>query len=146
MLQGSTSRRTWTATERWIQIDRFREGKTASAKHKPRTCWIICDSVPVCVAIDRPRPCTPTESSAFHQTQTKSSSPLAADAQAQLGFIVEGAHFTIRQLLTHHELPMKTWTKMNETPDMSEPTQVTRAGKRKEILTRLQKSYGHCCL
>ena len=41
--------------------------------------------MPVCVAVDRLRPCTQVELLAYHHTQTKSSSPLAADAQTQQG-------------------------------------------------------------
>ena len=47
--------------------------------------------MPVCVAVDRLRPCTPAELLAFHCTQTNSSSPLAADAQTQEGFMDERA-------------------------------------------------------
>ena len=65
--------------------------KNSLGETQSRTCWVICDSVPVCVAIDRSRPCTPAELLAFHDTQTKSSSPLAADAQTQQDFIDERA-------------------------------------------------------
>ena len=57
---------------------RFREGQQ-QPRSQPRTCWKICDSVPVCVAVDRLRPCTSAELLAFHYTQTKSFSPLAKD-------------------------------------------------------------------
>ena len=61
----------------------------------PRTCWIICDSVPVCVAIDRLRQCMSAELLVVHYTQTKSSTPLAADAQTQRGFIDERASLDV---------------------------------------------------
>ena len=66
--------------------DRHSLGET-----QPHTWWIICDSVPVCVVVDRLRPCTPVELFVFHYTQTKGSSPLATDAQTQQGFIDERA-------------------------------------------------------
>ena len=52
-------------------------------------------SVPICVAIDRLRPCTPAELLAFHCTQNKSSKPIAAEAQTQQGFIDERASLDI---------------------------------------------------
>ena len=58
-------------------------------KTQPRICLRICDSVPVCVAVDRLRPCTSAELLAFNYTQTKGSSLLATDAQTQQGFIDE---------------------------------------------------------
>ena len=79
--------------------------------------------MPVCVAIDRPRPCTPTESSAFHQTQTKSSSPLAADAQAQLGFIVEGASLHNPTVADSSRTADEDVDEDERDADMSEPTQ-----------------------
>ena len=70
--------------ERWILIDRFREEQKKLGNTQPRICWVICCSVPVCVAMDRVRPCSPAELLAFHYTQTKSSSPLAADVQTNV--------------------------------------------------------------
>ena len=91
----------WSVGFRLIGFDKDRN---SLGETQPRTCWVICDSVSVCVAVDRLRPCTPAELLAFHYTQTKSSSPLATDAQ------------TTRQLLIRHDLPMKMMTKMmNET-------------------------------
>ena len=69
----------------------FEKDRNRIGEAQPRTWWEICDSVPVCVAVDRLRPCTSAELLAFHHTQTKSSSPLAADAQTQQGFIDERA-------------------------------------------------------
>ena len=69
----------------------FEKDKNSLGETQSRTCWVICDSLPVCVAVDRLRPCTPAELLAFHYMQTKSSSPLAADAQVQQGFIDERA-------------------------------------------------------
>ena len=43
-----------------VEKDRNNLGDT-----QPRTSWIICDSVPVCVAVDRSRPYTSTELLAF---------------------------------------------------------------------------------
>ena len=36
----------------------FEKDRNRLGEAQPRTCWIICDSVPVCVAVDRLRPCT----------------------------------------------------------------------------------------
>ena len=76
----------WSVGSRLIGFEKDSLGET-----QPRTCWINCDSVPVCVVVDRLRPCTPSELLAFDYTQTRSSSPLATDAQTQEGFIDERA-------------------------------------------------------
>ena len=31
----------------------------------PSSCWVICDGIPVCVALDKSRPCTPPELLAY---------------------------------------------------------------------------------
>ena len=54
-------------------------------------CWIICDSVPVCVAVHRLHPCTSAELLAFHYTHTRSCAPLSTDTQIQQCFIDERA-------------------------------------------------------
>ena len=69
----------------------FEKDRNSLGETQPRSCWIICGSVPVCVASDRLRPCTSAELLAFHYTQTTSSSTLATDAQVQQGFIDERA-------------------------------------------------------
>ena len=69
----------------------FEKDRNSLGDTQPRTCWIICDSVPVCVAVDRLRPCTSAKLLAFRYRQTKGSSPLAADARTQQGFIDERA-------------------------------------------------------
>ena len=78
----------WSVGSRLIG---FEKDRNSLGETQPHTCWIICDSVPVWVSVDRLRPCTSAELFAFHYTQTKSSSPLAADAQTQQGFIDERA-------------------------------------------------------
>ena len=78
----------WSVSFRMIGFEKDRNSLGAT---QPRTCWIICDSVPVCVAVDRLRSCTPAELLAFHHTQTTSSSPLSTDAQIPQGFIDERA-------------------------------------------------------
>ena len=96
----------------------FEKDKNSFGEIQPRTCWVICDSVPVCVAIDRLRPCTPAELLAFHYTQTKSSTPLAADAQTQKGFIDERTSFDIPTITD----PSRT-ADDEQDDEMSEPTQ-----------------------
>ena len=97
---------------------------------QPRTCWIFCDSVPVCVAVDRSRPCTPAELLAFHCTQTKSSSPLATDAQIQQGFIDERA--SLNPTVADPSRTVNEDEDEDERDDeMSELTQMSRAEKRK---------------
>ena len=54
----------------------FEKDRNSLGETQPRTCWEIFDSVPVCVAVDRLRPCTPEELLVFQYTHTKSSSPL----------------------------------------------------------------------
>ena len=73
---------------RWCVRSRsigFEKDKNSLGETQPR------DSVFVCVAIDRPRPCTTAELLVFHFTQPKSSTPLATEAQTQRGFIEERA-------------------------------------------------------
>ena len=75
-------------------------------KHNHAQVVVICDSVPVCVSVDRLRPCTSAELLALHYTQTKGSSPLATDAQRQPCFIDERApiNLTAAGLLTEDKL------------------------------------------
>ena len=96
----------------------FEKDKNSFGEIQPRTCWVICDSVPVCIAIDRLRPCTPAELLAFHYTQTKSSTPLAADAQTQQGFIDERTSLDIPTIAD----PSRT-ADDEQDDEMSEPTQ-----------------------
>ena len=103
---------------------------------------VICDSVPVCVAIDRLRPCTSAELLAFHYAQTKSSTPLAADTQKQQGFIDER---TSLDILTAADSSRMVEDEQDD--EMSEPTRITSAEKRKEIRMdeSAKKSCGHRC-
>ena len=78
----------WSVGSRLIGFEKDINSLGETQQH---SCWIICDSVPVCVASDRLRPCTPAELLALHYTQTTSSSTLATDAQVQQGFIDERA-------------------------------------------------------
>ena len=112
----------------------FEEDRNSLGETQPSRSWIICDSVPVCVAVHRLRPCTPAELLAFRYTQTKSFSPLATDAQIQQGFIDERA-----SLNPATADPPRT---VNEDEDederddeMSEPTRTKGTQKRKEIHT-----------
>ena len=107
--------------ERWIQI-----GETQS-----RTCWVICDSVPVCVAIDRLRPCTSAEVLAFHYTQTKSSSPLA-DAQTQQGFNNERASLHNPTVADPPRTADEDEDEDEQDDHMSEPTQNNEDRRAKE--------------
>ena len=119
----------WSVDSRLIEKDRNSLGE-----RQPRTCWVICNSVPVCVAVDRLRPCTPAELLAFHYTQTKSSAPLATDTQIQQGFIVERAPLnltTVDQARTADEGEDED----ERDDEMSEPTQTERTEKRTEIQT-----------
>ena len=102
---------------RSILID-FEKDENSFGETQPRTCWVICDSVPVCVAIDRLRPCTPPELFSFHHTETKSSTPLAADAQTQQGFIDERTPFDIPTIAE----PSRTADDEHD-DEMLEPTQ-----------------------
>ena len=112
--------------ECWIQIDRFEKDKNCLGETQPHTCWVICDYVPVCVAIDRLLPCTSAELLAFHFTQNKSSSPLAADAQTQQGFIDERASLDFPTIADPSRIAND-----EHDDEMSEPTQTSTAEKRK---------------
>ena len=93
---------------------------------QPRICWVVCNAIPVCVAVDRLRSCTSAELSAFHFTQTESSTPLATDAQTQQVFIDERNSFDI-QMLPGPSRPVDD----DHDDEMSEPTQMTTAETRK---------------
>ena len=112
----------------------FEKGRNSLGGTQPRTCWVICDSVPVCVAVDRFRPCTPAELLAFHCTQTTSSSPLATDTQIQQGFVDERAPLTLTTVD-----PSRTANEVEDEDErddeMSEPTRTKSTAKRKEIQT-----------
>ena len=115
----------WSVGSRLIG---FEKDRNSLGETQPRTCWVICDSVPVCVAVDRLRPCTPAELLALHYNQTKSSSPLATDDQIQQGFIDERASLT----LTTADPSQAADEGENEDErhdEMSEPTQITRTEK-----------------
>ena len=58
----------WSVGSRLIGSEK---DKNSLCETQPRTCWVICDSLSVCVAIDRLRPCTSAELLAFHHTQTR---------------------------------------------------------------------------
>ena len=62
----------------------------------------------------------------FHYTQTKSSTPLAADAQTQQGFIDDRGSLDIPTIAD----PSRT-ADDEQDDDMSEPTQTTTAERRK---------------
>ena len=48
----------WSVGSRLIGFER---DDNSFGGTQSRTCWVINDSVPVCVAVDRLRPCTPAE-------------------------------------------------------------------------------------
>ena len=118
----------WSVGSRLIG---FEKNKNSLSNTQPRTCWVIFDSVPVCVVIDRVRPCSPTELLAFHYTQNKSSSPLAADVQTQDGFIDERASPHNPTLADPSRTADDDLDEDERDHGMSEPTQMTSAGKRK---------------
>ena len=51
----------------------FEKDRNSLGETQPRTCWIIFDSVPVCVAVDRLRPCTSAELLACQKLYTSRS-------------------------------------------------------------------------
>ena len=119
----------WSVGSRLIG---FEKDRNSLGETQPRTCWVICDSVPVCVAVDVLRPCTSAELLAFHDTQIKGSSPLATDAQTQQGFIDE--RDPINPPVADSSRKANEGEHENEQDEqMSKPTQLTRTGKRKEI-------------
>ena len=104
----------------------FEKDKNSFGERQPRTCWVICDYVPVCVPSDRLRPRTSAALLAFHCMQTKSSTPLAADAQTQQGFIDERASLDI-PTVAYPSRPADD----EQDNEMSELTQMTSAEMRK---------------
>ena len=119
----------WSVGSRLIG---FENDRNSLGETHPSTCWVLCDSVPVCVAVDRLRPCTSAELFAFHYTQNKISSPLATDAQTQQGFIDERA--PINPTDANSSRTVYDGEDEDEQDDeMSELTPLTRTEKRKEI-------------
>ena len=91
--------------------------------------------MPVCVVIDRLRPCTSAELLAFHCTHAKSSSLLAADAQTQQGFIGERAPLHNPTVADPSRTADEDEDEDERDDEMSETTQITKAEKRKKIQT-----------
>ena len=88
--------------------------------------------MPVSVAVDRLHPCTSEKLLAFHCTQTRGSSPLATDAQTQQGFIDERS--PINPTVVDSSRNANEGEDEDEQDDeLSEPTQLTKTEKRKEI-------------
>ena len=122
----------------------FDKDKNRLCETLPRTCWVICDFLSLCVAIDRLRPCTPAELLALHHTQTKSSSPLAVDVQTQQGFIDERAALHSPKVADPLRTADEDLDEDKRDDEMSEPTQMTRADI--ERLMKLLESFGRRCL
>ena len=114
----------WSVGSRLIG---FEKDKNGIGETQPCTCWVICNSVPVCVAIDRLLPCTPTELLAFHYTQTKSCTPLAADTQTPQGFIDERTSLDILTAADSSRI-----VEDEQDDETSESTQITSAENRKK--------------
>ena len=116
--------------------------RSSLCETQPRTCWVICDSVPVCVAVDLLCPCTSAELLAFHGR----SSPLATDTQIQQGFIENVLHSILR-LSISHGLPLKARTRTSGAPKGPSQHKQRKPKSEKRIRrTKQQKSYGHRCL
>ena len=58
----------WSVGSRLIGLEKDRN---SVGETQPRTCWVICASVPVGVAVDRSRPCTPAEFLVFMTRKPK---------------------------------------------------------------------------
>ena len=92
----------------------FVKDRNSLRETQPRTCWVICDSVPVGVAVDRLRLCksaellvSTTRKPRVHHFMLQTSRHNKASSMNVLR--------SIRQLLIHHEMPMKARTKMSKT-------------------------------
>ena len=77
--QDRTKWQTWSAVERWTQTVGFEnEGEP------PRNCWVICDSVPVCLLSTACVRVPAAKVLAYHDTQCESSAAsLSADTGQQ---------------------------------------------------------------
>ena len=67
----------------------FEKDKDGLGEGPPRTCWVICDSVPTCVAVDRPRPCSAAELLAYHYVQTQATVNPTLEVSTPHGFANE---------------------------------------------------------
>ena len=114
----------WSVGSRLIV---FEKDKNGIGETQPCTCWVICNSVPVCVAIDRLLPCTPTELLTFHYTQNKSCTPLAAHTQTPQGFIDERASLDFLTAADSSRI-----VEDEQDDETTESTQLTSAEKRKK--------------
>ena len=55
----------------------------------PAVCWVICDGIPVCVSVDKIRPCTAAELLAYQLTYDPSKLDLDLGSAEQQSFIDE---------------------------------------------------------
>ena len=91
--------------------------------------------MPVCVAVDRFTSVHVHQNCwLFTTAKTKGSSPLATDAQTQQGFIDERASID-PTVADSSRTPNEDEDEDERDDEMSEPTELTRAEKRKEIQT-----------
>ena len=124
-----------TAMERWIKIDRFREGKTASAKHNhahPGQSAIPYLYVLLLIVSVRAHQ---QSSWLFHCTQTRGTSPLATNVQTPQGFVDERASLNPTISGSIQNVDEDDDDDDERDDEMSGTTQVTRSEKRKEIQT-----------
>ena len=116
----------WSVGSKLIGVEKDRNSLGETQR---RTCWILCDSVPLCVAVDRLRLCTSAELLAFHYTQTESASPLTADAQTQQGFIDERAPLHNPTVDDPSRTADEDECEDEQDCKMSDPAQITSAEK-----------------
>ena len=67
----------------------FEKDKGGPGEGPPRSCWVICDSVPICVAVDRLRPCSAEELLAYHYVQSQATGNPTPEVSTQQGFVDE---------------------------------------------------------
>ena len=103
----------------------FEKDNDSLGETQPRTCLVFCDAVPLCVAIDRLRPCAPAEWLAFSMNANQQSFTSCSRLRHNEASLMNALHCAFRQLLTHREIGED-----ERDDEMSEPT-----GKRKETHT-----------
>ena len=77
----------WSTGSKIIGFERSKQDKS---QENPKTCWVLCDGVPVCVGTDKIRPCTAPELLAYNYTfENDPNKEIISETRQQLMLILE---------------------------------------------------------
>ena len=130
----------WSVGSRLIV---FEKDRNSLGETQPRTCWVICGSVPVGVAIDRLRPCTQRNCLLFITRKSKNLHLLLRTHRCNKASSTNVLHSILR-LSIRHEMQMKARTKTSGTTKCQRQHKQRKQKREKSFRrTKQQKSYGH---